>query len=81
MTRRKALQTRPRSNRILKLDEGKIRVKGKPLGKNTNRNMKSILQKNYTMTKSVTYWNNHFGKILPWKDIWVNLENSQLKIR
>jgi hypothetical protein len=73
-------QTRPQSNSILKLDEqGKITVKGKPSGKNTNRNIKSILQKNYTRPKSITYWNNHFGKILPWKDIWENLENSNCK--
>jgi hypothetical protein len=59
-------QTRPHSNSILILDEkGKITVKGKPLGKTTNRNIKSILQKNYTRPKSITYWNNHFGKIIP----------------
>jgi CTP:phosphocholine cytidylyltransferase-like protein len=62
-------QARPQSNRILKLDEqGKITVKGKPLGKNTSRNIKSILQKNYARLKlEQSLWENNgriYGKTL-----------------
>jgi hypothetical protein len=76
------VQSRPQSNIILKLDEqGKITVKGKPLGKNTNRNIKSILQKNYTRPKSITYWNNHFGKNYHGRIFGKILKTPNVKIR
>lgn len=67
------LQT-TKTNKVKITDSDQIQVGNKPVGKLNNKSILNVLQEKNAEPKCINYWNNKFGKQLPWTEAWQNLE-------